>query len=54
MYIIVKGKNSWKGKSVTEMAQNLKKEGYPAEVDRSTLDRMRYIEKKHGPDVFKK
>ena len=52
--IIIKGKNNWKGKSVTEMAGNLEKEGYPPEVNRDTLDKMKYMEHRYGNNVFKK
>ena len=54
MNIIIRGKNSWKGKSVTEMARNLQSEGFPPEVSPHTLDKMKYLERKHGPGVFKK
>jgi hypothetical protein len=54
MYIIVRNKNSWKGKSVTEMAKNLQSEGWPPEVSAQTLDKMKFAEKKYGPGVFKK
>ena len=54
MYIIIKNKNSWKGKSLTEMARNLESEGFPAEVNRETLDRMKQLEKSCGSNVFKK
>ena len=54
MEIIVKNKNSWRGKSVTEMARNLESEGWPAEVDRGALDKMKFMERKYGSKVFKK
>jgi len=54
MHIIVRNKNSWKGKSVTEMAKNLQSEGYPPEVSNETFDKMKFLEKKYGSKVFKK
>ncbi len=54
MYIIIRGKNSWKGKSVSEMQKNLVSEGFPPELDHETLDKVKHLEKKHGPGIFGK
>lgn len=54
MYVIVKKKDSWKGKSISEMAHNLQSEGYPAEVKGETMDRIKFMERKYGPNVFKR
>lgn len=52
--IIIRGKHSWKGKSLAEMQKNLVSEGFPPEVDHETIDKIKYLERKHGPEVFKK
>jgi hypothetical protein len=54
MYIIIKDRNKIKGKSITEFQSNLVKEGYPAEVDKPTLEKMRFMENKYGKNVFKR
>ena len=53
MNIIIKDRNKIKGKSVSEFQRNLVKEGYPSEVSPAQLDRIKYAEKKYGPDVFR-
>jgi len=53
MEIIIRDKNKIKGKSVVEMAKNLVSEGYPPEVGGETLDKIRFAEKRYGPEIFK-
>ena len=48
MYIIIKNRNSWKGKGVAEMQRNLQSEGWPSEVSPETLDKIKSFEKKEG------
>lgn len=52
MEIIIRDKNKIKGKSISEFQKNLVKEGWPSELSREQLDRVSYLEKKHG--MFKK
>ena len=54
MNIIVKDKNRIKGRSVTEFQKNLVSEGYPPEVSGAKLEQMKYLERKHGPGVFRR
>jgi len=54
MNIIIKDRNKIKGKSVSEFQRNLVSEGYPSEVSPAQMDRIKYAEKKYGPDVFRR
>lgn len=50
--IIIRSKNRWKGKNVTEMARNLESEGWPSEFrNEEERDRVAFAEKKLGRPI---
>lgn len=54
--IIIRHKDrpSWKGKTISEMAKNLASEGFPPEVEGEDREKVMFLERKHGPNVFSK
>jgi hypothetical protein len=51
MYIIIKGKSSFKGKNVSEFQDNLIKAGYPPEMNEKERDKVRFFEQKKGRPI---
>jgi hypothetical protein len=50
--IIIKRKNKWKGKNVTELAKNLESMGWPSEFkDEGERDRIAFEERKLGRPI---